>query len=147
MPYGQTRFVGPVSPQAPRVIPITPQQIPPLAPNAAERNAGAYDLWKSVSLSAADAAWTTEGVTVEFPSAASRLEVFAGTGDALIIGLDRTPSNTTGGYDLWHPGGGQLIELIPETRRIVVKTTTGAGPATDVHVIAHGGAFATRGIS
>jgi hypothetical protein len=144
MPYGQTRYLPPASTRDPVVVPVAATSRPPALPDAAERAAG-VDVWQSTTLDAAAAVWPAGLAVIEYADAPiTRLEVFTAAGDELVIGLDRTPSYVAGGFDLWHPGGGQLVEPIPPTRRVYLLTATGTTPTGWVHVTAHAGAYALR---
>jgi hypothetical protein len=144
MPYGQTRYLPASSTRDPVIVPVAATARPPALPDATERAAG-VDLWQAVTLDAAAAVWPAGLAVIDYSAApVTRLEVFATNADELVIGLDRTPSYTAGGFDLFHPGGGQLVEPIPPTRRVYLLTATGTTPTGWVHVIGHAGAYALR---
>lgn len=136
MAIGRTRHVASDEPIR---FPVGPGDLTPAAPGVIERSVG-DDLWYQVTVAPAD--FTNGSAHVQLPSPAMKIEIFAGLGDELVIGLDRPkPSTSPGGYDLWHPSGLQLVEVVRPTTALGITTVTGAAPVDPVEIVALNGIY------
>ena len=106
------------------------------------------DVWRNFSLDPGAATWPGGIARVDFGAPITILEVFALAADEFWVGWNgepkRPPSGTgmvAGGYNLYHPGLGQLVEVIPHVSTIWIGAKTSAGPGGRVEVIGRGGAY------
>jgi hypothetical protein len=124
-----------------------PISAPPMGEGGApapgqDRHGPSADIWKSVVLQTG-ALWTP-GVAINFGGPVSVLEILAGVGDELFIGWISQPNSglyTAGTYQLHHPGGGELVKVVPNITQVWVATATGASPVANIDVVGRGGRY------
>lgn len=142
MPIGQRVSLEPASGPSTPPRSLGGQGLNPLL---AELDAGQVNMWEHYAFDA-----TAQGALIQVQARTTdirRLKIVERSGSAFIIGLDRssTPQPGAGGYDLVHPGLGELDESIPPTRVVTLVLDTGAVTPTkvlDVYLLA--GVYAAR---
>jgi hypothetical protein len=143
MPVGDTRW-----PLGNRQQPIVgPVAAPPLGMGGLPhqgRPAGsvaASDVWENFTL--LPAAWSGGKAAVTFTHGPiTVLELFVLGSDELYMSFRNSAvTSTPGSYELWHPGNGQLVEVVPHITQLWLATASGAAPANRVEIIGKGGLF------
>jgi hypothetical protein len=132
--------------QAPLVGPL---RAPPLGagglpyPGGQTETPGVGDTWQNRTLLPDATTWPGGLATVSFGGhTITVLEVMTVGADALYIGWDSAGiSSTPGTYRLFHPGGGELVKVVPSVGQLWIRTATGAPPAGRVEIVGRGGAY------
>lgn len=100
----------------------------------------AADVWRNFSLPAS--MWAGGKAALDFQGTVTVLEVFVIGEDPLFLSFRNAGvSSAAGSYELFHPGRGQLVEVVPNITRLWLATATGAAPTDRVEVIGKGGLF------
>lgn len=128
-------------------VPVTgPVYAPPLGaggmPAPGQPLTGpAADVWRNFTLPADNVTWPNGMARLNFASPISVLEIFAIGVDPLFISWQGPNDGAPGSYQLFHPGNGQLVEVVPFAPIIYISTGTGSFPDGTVEVIGKGGIF------
>jgi hypothetical protein len=142
MPLGNQAWVDA------KQVPITgPLYAPPLGaggmpPGGQAAPAGqTANIWRNFTLPGTASVWPGGLATMNFGTPISVLEVFARGVNPLFISWQGPNNGTAGSYQLFHPGGGQVVEVLPFVTNVWICTGTGAPPDGTVEVIGKGGQF------
>ena len=138
MPTGNTEW-----PEPSRSPALTPPMTPdtPLGQTFPRSDGPGVDLWRNFTLPADDATWPGGIAVVNFGGPIQVLEIVAIAAEPLWIGWSGTVSPEPGGYQLYHPGDGQLVEVVPDVSQFWITTENGLRPADRVEVIGRAGRY------
>ena len=104
--------------------------------------ASAVDAWRNFTLPANATAWSAGKTAVmDFGAPVTVLEVFVLGADPIFISWKGPPSSTPGTYELYHPGRGQLVEVVPNIQQLWIATASGATPSARIEVVGKGGLY------